>query len=217
VDAGRLRSQQPIRRIPGRNWTKADVVVYPLDGIELAVKDYAPRPFLVRNTLGRLLIRRETAAYRASEGIAGLLDFLGRVGPFALATRWVDARPLSSLRDRALDDATFDRVDGIVGALHERGVALGDLHHRNVLVGSDGSLYITDLAMALVLGVRPGRWRRYLFERWRDQDRVALARMRARFTGRDEAEAVAAVGRTAAAWYGRGRGVRRVWDRLRGR
>ena len=102
-------------------------------------------------------------------------------------------------------------------SLHARGVAAGDLHHRDVLVGPGRSVHLVDLATALVLGRRPSYLRRAAFSRLAAQDLVALARMRARWTGRDEEEAIAAVGKEAAAWYARGRRLRRIWDRLRGR
>jgi hypothetical protein len=212
-----LAAATPSGRIEGRNWTKADVLRYRLDGLDIAVKDYGARSFLVRHTLGRLFTRREQAAYRAARGLLGLADCYGRVGPFAIALRWIDGRTLAELRDEPFDDAFFDRIAAILAGFHERGVALGDLHHRDVLVGADGSVHVVDLATALTLGDRPGRIRRAAFARLRDQDLVALARIRARWTGREEAEEVAAVGSKAAAWHARERRLRRVWDRLRGR
>jgi hypothetical protein len=217
LDLGRLVHARRLLRLKGRNWTKADVVRYELDGIGIAVKDYGERAFLVRHSIGRVLIRREETAYRAAGGEPGLPDCFGCIGPCALAVRWIEGRTLADLRGETVDASVFDRLDGIVERLHARGVALGDLHHRDVIVGASGSVHIVDLATALVLGGRPRRFRRALFARLAARDRVALARLRARFTGRDEAAAVAEAGATAAAWHTRGRKLRRIWDRLRGR
>lgn len=212
-----LAGRQPDERIRGRNATKADVLFYRLDERAVAVKTYAPRPWWIRHGLGRWLIRREAAAYAAAAGVFGLPAFLGRLGPFALATELVPARPLASLRDERLDDRTFDAVAAILDDLHHRGVAVADLHHRDVLLAADGSVFLVDLAMAWILGQRPGRLRRAVFRRLCDQDRVALARMRARFTGRDVAAAVAAVGPSAAAWHARGRRLKSLVNHLRGK
>lgn len=212
-----LEHRRPERRLPGRNVTKADILVYRLDGRPVAVKTYASRPAWVRHALGRWLIRREAAAYGAAAGVDGLPAFLGRLGPYALATAWIEARPLSSWSGRRVDDSVFDAVEAILQALHGRGVAVADLHHRDVLLAADGSVFLVDLAMAWLLGKRPGRLRRALFDRLSEQDFVALARMRARWTGVDEAAAVAAVGRSAAAWHARGRKVKGLLDRLRGK
>lgn len=215
-----LAGREPIERIRGRNATKADVLFYRLVERAVAVKTYAPRPWWIRHGLGRWLIRREAAAYEAAAGVAGLPAFLGRLGPFALATEHLDARPLASLRrtgHERLDDGVFDAVAAILDDLHHRGIAVADLHHRDVLLAADGSVFLVDLAMAWILGQRPGRLRKAVFCRLCDQDRVALARMRARFTGRDVAAAVAAVSPSAAAWHARGRRLKSLIDHLRGK
>jgi len=213
----RLAGAEPVRRIRGRNLSKADVLFFEHEGLRIAVKTYAPRGPLVRATLGRWLTARESAAYEAASGIDGLPAFLGRIGPVALATAWVDADPLKSRLGQGVDPALFDRLEAAVGGFHRRGVALGDLHHRDVLVGEDGSLWVVDLATAFVLGERPGPLRRALFERLCGLDRVNVARMRARFAGGDEAAAVAEVGGAAAAWHRRGRRLKAFFDRLRSR
>lgn len=216
-DRSVLAGVEPVRRIEGRNWTKADVEFYEVDDLRVAIKTYEPRAFLARNTLGRWLIRREAAAFQAVAGIASVPGFLGRIGPFALATRWVDAVPLRTHTGGLLGDEIFDRLAVIVGQFHERGVALADLHHRDVLLAADDSLYVLDLATAWIAGDRPGPLKRYLFERFCESDRVNLARMRARFTGGDPEAAVASVSPAAADWHRRGRKVKSILNRLRGK
>ncbi len=215
--AERIRSLKPAKVLVGRNVTKADTLLYRCGDIDVAVKDYGPRPWIIRQTIGRLMIRREAAAYRASRGVPGIPLFHGRLGPFALATEWIDGRPLSEMAGELLPEGLFRRALGILGGLHERGIALGDLHHRDLLVLPDGSARIVDLATAFVLGDRPGRLRLALFARLRDQDHLALSRMRARFRGLDEAKEMAAVGRRAVSWHRRARRVKRLLDRVRGR
>lgn len=216
-DSSCLSGAEPVRRIVGRNGTKADVLFYELDGKRMAVKTYAPRSAVVRNSLGRWLIRREAAAYEAAGNIDALPAFLGRFGPYALATHWVDAEPLRERTGVQLDDELFDRLGAVLDELHGRGVALADLHHRDVLLGAGDALYIVDLATAWVLGKRPGPIKKRLFERFCESDRVNLARMRARFTGRDVDAAVASVSAAAAAWHRRGRRLKSFLDRLRGK
>lgn len=215
--AERLRSLEPSRALAGRNVTKADILFYRCGDTDVAVKDYGPRPWIIRQTLGRLMIGREAAAYGATRDVPGIPRFHGRLGPFALATEWIDGRPLSAMGDESLPQGFFRGALEILDALHGRGIALGDLHHRDLLALPDGSARIVDLATAMVLGDRPGRLRRALFARLCDQDRLALARLRARFRGLDEAEAVAAVGPRAVAWHRRGRRAKRLLDRVRGR
>jgi hypothetical protein len=214
IDLSDLRSLAPLRRLPGRNWTKADLLVYRLAGREVALKDYGGKPWWIRNTLGRFLIRRESAAYRAAAGLAGLPRFLGRVGPYALALEWIAASPLSAFRGRRIEAARFDALQQIVEGLHERGIVLGDLHHRDVLIADGGGVFVVDLATAWSLGASPWRWRRSLFERLRVADRLALQRMRARYA--DGAQRGEVSTEEAPAWLRRARRAKRWWNRLRG-
>lgn len=213
----RLESAPPRRRLPGRNRTKADLLIVDVDDAEIAVKDYSARPYLIRHSLGRWLTRRESRAYEAAGDLPGLVRFVGRLGPFRLATVWFDAMPLSRWDRDAVPPQALERLRAIVAALHERGVALGDLHHRDVLVAPDGGVRVIDLATAYVAGPDAGRWRRHWFRRFRDQDRIALARLCARFSGGDPEAAVDAVGGAAAARYRFGRRLKATFDRLRGR
>lgn len=212
-----LHGLKPLSRIPGRNLSKADLLVYRDEAGRIAVKSYQDRPWWVRQTIGRWSIRRESLAYLGAGPLPGLPRFLGRLGPWALATRWVDATPLAEIDAAALDIAWFDRLDELLQRLHERGVALADLHHRDVLIAADGGVWVVDLAMATVLGARAGRLRRALFRRMMDADRVAAARMRARAEGRDPEAAVARLGGQAARWHRRGRRIKRLLALLRGR
>jgi len=212
-----LADATPLRRLQGRNATKADVLFFDLDGDRVAVKTYEARNWIIRNTLGRWLIRREAGAYRMAAGLGALPTFLGRPDAFSLATEWVDAKPLSERKDEELAPEIFDRLSAILDELHGRGVALADLHHRDVLLGEDGALFVIDLATAWVLGNRPWPMRRLLFKRFCESDRVNLARMRARFTGGDVEAAVASVSPAAAAWHRRGRKVKAWLDGVRGK
>lgn len=207
----------PVERITGRNGTKADILIYVSKGRKIAVKDYSPRSWLVRNTLGRWFSAREAAAYLAAGGDPALPRCLGLSGPYSLVTEWVEGKPLAEINDDRLGPAVFDRLLEIVRRLHARGLALADMHHRDVLVSDNGTVHLVDLATAWVLGDRPSRIRTYLFNRFVDQDLVSLARMRARYLGTDLAAELESVGAPATVWNRRGRRLRRLWDKLRRR
>jgi len=211
-----LDPRRLVKRLPGRNRTKADVSVYRTDRGTFAVKDFGSRPWPIRNTLGRWLVARECRAYAAASGIEGLPRWLGRPRPFALAVEWVEARPLAEFDAGTVEPERFDRLAAILGRLHDRGVALADLHYRDILLHEDGRVWLVDLAAACVLGRRPSRLRRRLFDHFRKADRFALDRLRARFAGGDGAAALAAADPSVLAWHRRARRLKWRWDKLRG-
>ncbi len=208
--------REPVRRLAGRNRTKADILVYRLDGIDIAVKDYSARPWVVRQTLGRFFTRREAATYRRLRGLKGLTRCHGRLGPYMLATEWVDARTLSEFEDNTVPDPVFEHLREVVASMHRLDVALVDLNYRDILLAADGSVVVVDLAMAWIGDLAPRFIRRRIFEHFRRNDLWALSRLRSRFSvakpPRDSEEA----GSAAVAWHRRARKLKWYWDRLRG-
>ena len=212
-----LAELDPEQRLVGRNRTKADLLFYRLGERRIALKTYAARPFVVRNLLGRWLIGREVSAYQAAGRTPGLPRFLGRVGPYSLATDWVSARSLAADPAPSVGPATLDRLEGIVAELHRSGIAVADLHRGDVLVDGNQKVYLVDLAAAWTIGDGSGRIRRAIFERLCGLDRIALARIRAHSLGTVPDSGFEAVGGPAARWYRWGRRLKEIWDRLRGR
>jgi len=216
IRAPHLEPLEIVRHIPGRNRTKADVLVVRTRVGLVAIKDYGSRPWWLRNTLGRLVLRRETAAYRHAGEVAGLPRFHGRIGPFALATQWIVAKRLAGCDDRSVDDSRFDALREIIERLHGRGIALCDLSYRDVLLADDDSVFVVDLAMAWICGERAGRQRRRMFERFRAGDLFSLARLRARFARGDAPDPVADADPGAVSRHRFARRLKWRWDRLRG-
>ncbi len=140
------------------------MLVVSVGGGSVIVKDFAGREGWVR-LLGRLQIRRETAAYRWLAGVSGVPVFVGRVDPLALAIERIDGERLA-FASLPPGDGTrcVVRLRAILDAIHERGVIHNDLRGReNVLLRRDGGLAVIDFAGAIRL--RPGRIAHRLFFR----------------------------------------------------
>jgi hypothetical protein len=212
----RLDRLDPDRILKGRNGTKADILRYDLDGGRVALKDYRGRPPWVRATVGRFLISRESRGYMGAGDLEGLPRFLGRLGPVSLATEWVDATPLAQYADQhdgPPPAELFDRLDRILDAMHRRKVALSDLHHRDVLISPEGDVHVVDLAMAYRYRSNPAvlrPFRLWLFGHLCRLDRIAAARMRARFTGGNMDEAVQGAGGGTSGLYRAGRKLKAI-------
>jgi len=205
-----------VERRRGRNRTKADLIVYRTPRGRFAVKDYSERPWPIRQTLGRSSIRSECRAYRALEGLAGVPRFLGRVGPFALALEWLDAHPLADYEADSVPPERFARLREIVASMHARGIALKDLHYRDILFDEQGGVWVIDFAAATLRGERPGPLRRRWFDHFCHADRFSIARLGARFGGEDPAAAIAGADPRVLAWHRRARRLKWRWDKLRG-
>ena len=212
-----LADLMPKRTIEGRNSTKADVHFYRVGDLGVALKTYSDRGILVRWLLGRWLIGREASAYRSASGVEGLPRFLGRLSPVALATEWIPARTLAERSGESIEPSVFDRLERTVDALHQRGVAVSDLHRGDILLTDDRTVFLIDFALAWTLGETPSRIRRHVFSHLSRLDLIALARIRAHFLGGDVEEAVSGLAGSTVNWHRRGRRIKELWNRLRGR
>ena len=59
--------------------------------------------------------------------------------PTAEPGEWSTPTPLRSVDPASLPESWWEALRATVEDLHGRGVVLGDLHHRDVLIGTDGS------------------------------------------------------------------------------
>lgn len=205
-----LQAKPPAPLQTGRNWTKADVFLWGDAAARLAVKDYAAQPGWVRNSIGRFLLRRECAAYERLRGIEGIPPLAGRIDAHALAVGFVEGKDLSRFRRTEVPAEFFDRLLGLLDAVHRAGVAHGDLHHRDVLVGPGGVPYLVDFSTAVVSGDRPGWLRRRLFAAACASDRRAALKLKRRHAPASLTVEEARDLDTLPLWYRAGKALRRL-------
>lgn len=126
----------------------------------------------------RHMLRREAHILQRLAGVAGVPGLLARWRS-GLIMEFVPGRMLTSFRGvSAVPADVFDRLERLVAAIHERGVAIGDLHRRNVLVADDGAVSLVDFEIAV--DGRRGLGR--LLAPWLMRlDRFACVRQRMRF------------------------------------
>ena len=147
----------------------------------VVVKDFAPRPFWVRATLGLWLTRHEQGIYRALEGIDLLPRLLGQVDRYAFAMEYRPGRLLSRSLKSELPSNFLSDLERGVDEMHRRGIVHLDLSHRsNILLGEDGRPVLLDFASAIRFGSK-GPLRRRLTSWLGLIDRRALKKWRAKF------------------------------------
>jgi RIO-like serine/threonine protein kinase len=146
----------------------------------LVVKDFAPRAWWVRATLGRWIARREARAYQALAGHPAVPAFRGWIDPLAFALEYRPGRRMSRKLRGSLPPDFLARLEEALAEMHRLGVAHLDLRHRsNVLVGPDGTPILIDFGSAICL--RPGGpLARYVLPLLARVDRSALAKWRER-------------------------------------
>jgi len=161
--------ERVVARLQHGRWRASDVLL--VDGPDgpVVVKDFAPRPAWLRQTLGRLLVWRELRAYRALRGHPAVPRLLGQLDAFAFAIEYRPGERMTREITERVSAQFVTALEDAVRSMHDRGVAHLDLRHRsNVLVGEDGEPILIDFASAICF--RPGgfaaRWLLPLFARY---------------------------------------------------
>ncbi len=157
-------------------WYKPTVRPVTIGGRPALVKDFLPRPFFVRFTLGRISMEREVRIYLALRGIEGVPRFLGVLDPYAFAVERIEGRDVAAFKKGTLPPGFFPALDRLLGEIHARGVVHADLRQRrNVLVGDDGRPFLIDFASGLRLP-RESAW----FRMARAFDLSGVAKLKAK-------------------------------------
>lgn len=176
----RAVAQATVRVLNRGGWGNADVLLVEGARGPVVVKDFSPRPRMIRRTLGRWLIRREGRAYRRLAGLPGFPRLLGQIDHDAIVLEYRPGTLLSrSLAGRVRSEFLAE-LEAVIDSMHARGIVHLDLRHRsNILAGEDGHPVVLDLASALHFDPerRLGRLGLALFG-W--IDRRALAKWRVR-------------------------------------
>ena len=147
-------------RLPARTllWLKRggrlrpDVILAESGAGPVVVKDWSRQPRLLRATLGRAALRRETRAHRRLAGLAAVPRLLGRLDPFALVLEYRAGARIGPGRPWLFDAGFAAALERALAPIHARGVIHLDLAHRSN-VGADalGRPLVLDLGAALCL------------------------------------------------------------------
>ncbi len=144
-------------------WANAVLYTIETDGGRWVVKDFAPRPWLVRATIGRLFVAREHAALQRLQGIEGVPRDPFRLDANAVGYRFVAGNTLARSKLDGRYAQFFAALERLMQAVHARGVVhLDSRNSRNVLVTEDDQPVLIDFQSHLLTERLPGRFRRWL-------------------------------------------------------
>ena len=195
----------PCRPLHEGRWANAVVYTFESGGGRWVVKDFRPRSFLVRNLIGRLLIRRESRGLVKLAGVRGAPADAFRVDAFALAYRFASGRGLRRFSG-ALPAGFFPALERTVLEMHARAriVHLDMRNADNILVTESGEPMLLDFQSHLGSHWMPAPLRRFveridlaaIYKHWRRRSPDTL--------GPERTAALAAMNRLRPIWVLRG-------------
>ena len=155
-------SRGPCRPLSEGRWANAVLTLFEHANVTWVVKDFRTRTWLVRNLIGRFLIRRELNGLCRLTGVPGTPQGAFRVDAFALAYRHVPGTGLRGLPASALGPEFFPTLERNVLEMHARAqiVHLDLRNARNILVTGTGEPSLLDFQSHVGLRWMPGPLRR---------------------------------------------------------
>lgn len=96
---------------------------------------------------GRFLFRRESRLLKKTQHLDGIPALTGSWEDTGLIHEFIEGHPLT--KGEAIADDFFPRLEALITAMHDLGIAYVDLEKReNVLVGDDGDPWLFDFQIA---------------------------------------------------------------------
>ncbi len=178
---------QAVLQVGGKYRARVRLLRCP-DGRTALLKDFSKASWLYRQTIGRLSIQNEAAAYAAADSLVGVPKLLGRPDADSILLEAIAGRSLNTIPREThwLPFEIIEQARQLLAGLHALGVAHADLGHdsdgwfgrdANVLWGDDGQLYLVDLASAVFRNRCPAP----IFEAFCWHDRLLITKVLRRF------------------------------------
>lgn len=178
---------QAVLQVGGRYRARVRLLRCP-DGNPAVLKDFTKASWLYRQSVGRLSIQNEAAAYAAADPLVGVPRLLARPDADSLLVEAIAGRSLNTIPREThwLPFEIVEQARQLLAGLHALGVAHADLGHdsdgwfgrdANVLWGDDGQLYLVDLASAVFRSRCPAP----IFDAFCWHDRLLITKVLRRF------------------------------------
>lgn len=146
---------------------------------EAVLKDFTKTDRWFRRLVGPLSVRREARALEQLAGTRGVPRLLRRVNRYALLMEYIPGASAREVPPGGLPPEFYERFYRLVDRLHDAGIAHCDLRSQgNILIGADGEPHVVDFTAHFRRGRRWNPAARWLYAKFCEADRVAVARLK---------------------------------------
>lgn len=135
-------------------WGNGDVYSARVTSGPVIIKSYLNQSRMER-AIGRILVRRETTAYRKLAGLPGVPGLVKSADPHTLILEQIEAERISNQMLAERGAAVIESMDRLLTSMHDRGVYHMDLRNQgNILVDAESQVWLIDFASRVILKPR---------------------------------------------------------------
>ncbi len=159
--------------------SRPDVLLVDTRGALAVLKDFSKADPWFRRCVGPLSVRREARALKQLHGTSGVPELFQVFGGEALLMQYIPGANAKQVPAGGLTPQFFERFYRLVDRLHASGIAHCDLRSQgNILVGEDGEPHVVDFAAHFRRGRSWNVAARWMYQKFCEADRVAVARLK---------------------------------------
>ncbi len=130
----------------------ATVFRYKGENLDLTIKDFTGSPWIVRNTMGKVFIRREGRFLERLKDNEAVTKNARCLSVHTLVFDFVKGKPLKGVDNKSIEKERFLELESNIKKMHEAGIVHLDLRNfGNIIEGEDEKLYIIDFQSSVSL------------------------------------------------------------------
>lgn len=144
-----ISQYQPVLLATGNSFTQADIYKLNYKGNEVILKDFSKRPWIIRASVGRFFLYRETKALQRLISVPNVPIYLGMVDKYAFLMEKVEGirLPRKNMKPPSVD--FLASLQNLINNIHYNGVAHNDLRRTNIFIGPNDMPCLIDFATAV--------------------------------------------------------------------
>ncbi|NME36821.1 MULTISPECIES: hypothetical protein [Fusobacterium] len=126
-------------------YINAAVFRYKDENLDLTIKDFSTSPWILKNTLGRIFVKREGNSLKKLEENPSVTKNIIFLSKYTLAFDFIKGKPLKSFLDNSIEKEFFLELEKNVIEMHKKDIVHLDLRNLgNIIVGENYYPYLID-------------------------------------------------------------------------
>lgn len=126
-------------------YINAAVFRYKDEILDLTIKDFSTSPWILKNTLGKIFVKREGNSLKKLENNPSVTKNIIFLSKYTLAFNFIKGKPLKSFLDNSIEKKFFLELEKNVMEMHKKDIVHLDLRNLgNIIVGENEYPYIID-------------------------------------------------------------------------
>lgn len=144
-------------------YINAAVFRYKDESLDLTIKDFSTSFWILKNTLGRIFIKREGNSLKKLQDNPSVTKNIIFLSKYTLAFDFIKGKPLKNFPDYSIKKEFFLELEKNILEMHKKDIVHLDLRNLgNIIVGENGYPYLIDFQSCISIKYLPKKFKEIL-------------------------------------------------------